>query len=119
MSPRLVPPPAASQPFANEGTAAGCWETDGPPHLNGFDPAARASTSSGPAGAEIRLGQAKAQIPSPRGLQRAARSESPLAEVSLKSEGAGSLCGGRGPFPAGGPAGPRKARQATGITFLP
>lgn len=31
-------PPAASQPSANEGAAAGDWETDGPPHLNGFDP---------------------------------------------------------------------------------
>lgn len=34
------PPAAASRPFANEGTAAGYWETDGPPHLNGFDLAA-------------------------------------------------------------------------------
>ena len=33
-------PAAASRPFANEGTAAGYWETDGPPHLNGFDLAA-------------------------------------------------------------------------------
>lgn len=47
---RCVPdwfPPAASQPFANEGTAAGYGETDGPPHLNGFDLAAQASVTSG------------------------------------------------------------------------
>lgn len=46
---RCVPdwlPPAASQPFANEGTAAGRGEADGPPHLNGFDLAAQASVSS-------------------------------------------------------------------------
>lgn len=39
-------PPAASQPFANEGTAAGRGEADGPPHLNEFDLAAQASVSS-------------------------------------------------------------------------
>ena len=40
-------------------------------------------------------------------------------DVPLKSEGAGSLCSGRGPSPAGwAPAGPREARQGTGITFL-
>ena len=37
MSPDTFPPLAASQPFANEGTAAGYWETDGSPHLHGFD----------------------------------------------------------------------------------
>ena len=62
---------------------------------------------------------AKAQIHSPRGLQQAAGSEGPVEEVPLKSEGAGSLCSGRGPCPAGwAPEGPREAGQGIGITFL-
>lgn len=70
LCPRTGPPPlhpAASRPFTNEGTAAGHWETDGPPHLNGFDLATQASASSGLAGPEITF-RLRAQIHSPRGL---------------------------------------------------
>lgn len=116
VSPDTFPPLAASQPFANEGTAAGYWETDGSPHLHGFDLEALALQVQ--ALPEKQLHSGKGTDSQQQGLQRAAGSGL-LGEVPLKSEGTGSLFSGQGSSPAGwAPAGPREAGQATGITFL-
>lgn len=115
MSPDTFPPLAASQPFANEGTAAGYWETDGPPHLHGFDLEALALQVQARLEKQLRLG--KGTDSQPAGSPASSWIRTPgRGPAKVRGDGA-SAVGGAHPQLAGPPQDPTMLDQRQGSLF--